>query len=110
MFTQRFESAGLSEADARVLNVKLHNGLRSLNVHQLLAIFFPINHFLNREIGLGLLFFISAGGFGLWYLCHWFTAPRNAARLNDEFAMDALNEYIASGQKFTTASTTPVSG
>lgn len=34
----------------------------------LLALFFPIQHFLEGKIGMGILFLMTLGGLGIWYI------------------------------------------
>ena len=34
----------------------------------LLAIFLPVHRFYVRKIGTGILFWLTAGGFGIWYV------------------------------------------
>lgn len=70
----------------------------------LLAIVFPIQLFLLRKIGLGILFWLTAGGFGVWYVIEWFLTPGRVRDYNYRVASDALN-LIKSGKTLSTAPT-----
>lgn len=57
----------------------------------LLAIFFPIQLFLLGKIGLGILFWLTAGGFGVWYVIEWFLTPGRVRDYNARVATDTLS-------------------
>lgn len=73
----------LGEDDKVIINTRLKKELHSPLVHTLLAIFFPINHFLLGKVAKGLLFWFTGGGFGFWYIWNWFVAGRNVKSAND---------------------------
>lgn len=41
---------------------------RSWVITLLLAIFLPVHRFYVGKIGIGILFWLTAGGFGIWYI------------------------------------------
>jgi TM2 domain-containing membrane protein YozV len=50
----------------------------------LLAIFFPIQHFLLGKAGIGVIFWLTCGGLGVWWIIEIFLAiPRTRAYNND---------------------------
>jgi len=91
---QKFiEEANLSASDEQMLELELDSEMKSPGLHVLLAILFPINHFLNKQVGKGLLFWFTGGGLTIWYLCHIFTAHGNARKANDAAAMNITSRY-----------------
>ncbi len=63
----------------------------------LLSIFFPIQLFLVGKIGLGILFWLTGGGLGVWYVIEWFLTPGRVRDYNTRVAADTLN-LIKSGR------------
>ncbi|MGD2060691.1 MAG: TM2 domain-containing protein [Acidimicrobiia bacterium] len=63
----------------------------------LLSIFFPIQLFLVGKIGLGILFWLTGGGLGVWYVIEWFLTPGRVRDYNTRVATDTLN-LIKSGR------------
>lgn len=58
----------------------------------LLAIFFPIQFFIEGRIGLGILFWLSAGGFGVWYLLEILTVWGRTKTHNEDTAKSLLRD------------------
>ena len=56
----------------------------------LLAIFFPIHFFLLGKIGMGIAYYITGGGLGIWYIVELFLASGRAIAYNDELAQRIL--------------------
>lgn len=63
----------------------------------LLSIFFPIQLFLVGKIGLGILFWLTGGGLGVWYVIEWFLTPGRVRDYNARVANDSLNLIKAGG-------------
>lgn len=63
----------------------------------LLAVIFPVQLFLLGKIWLGLLFWLTGGGFLIWYFIEWFLTPARVREYNSKVAGDALR-LIASGK------------
>lgn len=63
----------------------------------LLAIFFPIHFFFEGRIGLGLLYWLTFGGFGLWWLIEVITVWGRTARFNEDMATALLRDMQAGG-------------
>lgn len=63
----------------------------------LLSIIFPIQLFLVGKIGLGILFWLTGGGLGVWYVIEWFLTPGRVREYNNRVATDTLN-LIKSGR------------
>lgn len=69
---------------------------RSMGLMMALAILFPIQLFLLGKIGLGILFILTGGGFGVWYIIEWFLTPGRVRAYNTAVAGEALN-LLSSG-------------
>lgn len=57
----------------------------------LLSIFFPIQLFLVGRIGLGILFWLTGWGLGVWWIIEWFLTPGRVRDYNARVATDSLN-------------------
>lgn len=63
---------------------------RSMAVMMALAILFPIQLLLLGKVLLGILFLITGGGFGVWYVVEWFLTPGRVREYNAKVAADIL--------------------
>jgi hypothetical protein len=63
---------------------------RSMALMVALAIIFPIQLFLLGKVLLGILFVITGGGFGVWYIVEWFLTPGRVREYNRKVASDIL--------------------
>jgi hypothetical protein len=63
---------------------------RSMAVMMALAIIFPIQLLLLGKVLLGILFLITGGGFGIWYVVEWFLTPGRVREYNAKAANDIL--------------------
>lgn len=61
---------------------------RSMPLMMALAILFPIQLFLLNRILLGLLFWLTGGGLGVWYVVEWFLTPERVRGYNTTVAND----------------------
>lgn len=57
-----------------------------------LSIFFPIQLFFLGKIGLGILFLLTAGGLGIWWIIEWFTTSSRVDTFNEILAEELLAE------------------
>jgi len=55
-----------------------------------LSILFPIQLFLLGRIGLGILFAVTGGGLGVWYIVEWFLTPGRVREYNAKVASQAI--------------------
>jgi TM2 domain-containing membrane protein YozV len=85
-----------------VFSAHYNSRKRNTALMLILAIFFPIQLFLLGKIGLGILFWLTAGGLGVWYVIEWFLTPGRVRDYNARVATDTLN-LIKAG-KVTAAS------
>lgn len=63
---------------------------RSMPLLMALAILFPIQLFFLGKVLLGILFLITGGGFGVWYVVEWFLTPGRVREYNTTVARDIL--------------------
>lgn len=64
---------------------------------QLLAIFFPIQHFLLGKTGLGILFWLTFYGCGIWWLIEVFTISGQTRSYNEEIARALVRDMKIMG-------------
>lgn len=63
----------------------------------LLAIVFPIQMLLLKKVGLWFAFFLTGGGFGLWWIAEWFVTPSRVRHFNNQVAMDIATQVKTLG-------------
>ncbi len=63
---------------------------RSMALMVALSIIFPIQLFFLGRIGLGILFVLTGGGFGVWYVIEWFLTPGRVRDYNTKVASEVL--------------------
>jgi hypothetical protein len=68
---------------------------RSLAVMIALAIVFPIQLFFLGRLGLAVLFLLTGGGFGIWYVIEWFLTPGRVRDYNTGIANEIILRYQA---------------
>jgi len=68
---------------------------RSLAVMMVLAFLFPIQLFFLGRIGLAVLFLLTGGGFGFWYVVEWFLTPGRVRDYNTGVANEIILRYQA---------------
>lgn len=64
---------------------------------QLLAIFFPIQHFLMGKTGTGVFFLITGGGFMVWWIVDIFTIGGRVRDYNEDIARTLLRDMKMMG-------------
>ena len=70
---------------------------RSPGVFLALAILFPIQFFLEGRVGLGLVFLLSFGGFGWWWLIDIFLVWGRTKAYNEELASTIMRDLKIMG-------------
>lgn len=86
--TPGFEA--LSDAQKATFVAEYSRRKRNTFLLVVLAIVFPIQLFFLGKIGLGILFLITGGGFGVWYVVEWFLTPGRVRDYNTAVAMEVL--------------------
>lgn len=70
---------------------------RSTVLMVVLAVLFPVQLFFLGKILLGIVFWLTGGGFGIWYIVEWFLTPGRVREYNAQVAADAFR-LIESGK------------
>jgi hypothetical protein len=83
-----FESLG--EEQRAAFASRYDSAKRSMPLMVALSILFPIQLFFLGKVLLGLLFLITGGGFGVWYVVEWFLTPGRVRAYNAKVAGDIL--------------------
>lgn len=81
---------GLSEEQKSAFASRYNTAKRSMALMVALSILFPIQLFLLGKVLLGILFLITGGGFGVWYVIEWFLTPGRVREYNTKVAGDIL--------------------
>ena len=63
---------------------------RSMPLMMAFAILLPIQLFVLDKILLGILFLLTGGGLGVWYVVEWFLTPRRVRDYNTKVASETL--------------------
>ncbi len=58
----------------------------------ILAIIFPIQHFLEGKVVSGLIFWLTIGGFGVWWLLDIFMVYGRTRRYNEDLATTTVRD------------------
>jgi hypothetical protein len=80
----------MSEQQKAAFVDRYRSAKRSMALMVALAIIFPIQLFLLGKVLLGILFVITGGGFGVWYIVEWFLTPGRVRDFNRKVASDIL--------------------
>lgn len=80
----------LSEDQKLAFNARYDIRKRSMALMVALSILFPIQLFFLGKILLGILFLITGGGFGVWYVVEWFLTPGRVREYNTNVANETL--------------------
>jgi hypothetical protein len=70
---------------------------RDYIIMQVLAVFFPIQMFFLNKVGLGIAFFLTAYGCGIWYIVEIFLTKGRVYQYNQEKA----DEILAAAEKLS---------
>lgn len=85
----------LTESQQAAFAEEYQRRKRSVALMMALAILFPIQLFLLGRIWLGILFLLTGGGFGVWYVIEWFLTPGRTRDFNDQVASEILARFRA---------------
>lgn len=80
----------LNDKQKLAFNAHYNSRKRSMALMVALAILLPIQLFLLGRVLLGILFLITGGGFGIWYVIEWFLTPGRVRDYNTRVAHEAL--------------------
>jgi hypothetical protein len=80
----------LSDEQRAAFANRYNSAKRSMALMMALAIIFPIQLFFLGKVLLGILFLITGGGFGVWYVVEWFLTPGRVREYNAKMAGDIL--------------------
>lgn len=92
--------ASLGPEQQAAFNDVYNSRKRSMPLMMALAILFPIQLFLLGKIGLGILFLLTGGGLGVWFVIEWFLTPGRVRDYNTKVASETLG-LIMSGATHT---------
>ena len=65
---------------------------KTLPLLVVLSIFFPIQHFLLGKTALGIFFWLTLGGFSIWWFIEWFLTPKRVKDYNREMAVNLARD------------------
>ena len=57
-----------------------------------LSLFFPVQLLVLGKVALGIFFWLTAGGFGLWYVIEWVLAPGRVDAYNNKLATEVARD------------------
>lgn len=82
----------MSREDQSVFEEEFKKKMKNPVLMLVLAIFFPIHYFMLGKIGLGIAFWISWGGFFIWYLIDIFRIWGMTQNYNEDLAKAQLRD------------------
>ena len=74
---------------------------RSVGAMMALAILFPIQLFFLGKVGLGVVFWLTSGGFFIWYIVELFLTPGRVRNYNEEMALGLVRYLKATGSNIS---------
>lgn len=80
----------LTDDQKLAFNARFDARKQSMALMMALSIIFPIQLFFLGKVLLGILFLITGGGFGVWYVVEWFLTPGRVREYNDAVALETL--------------------
>ncbi len=84
--------ASFSEEDKLTYWSQYKKKKRSMAAMVILAVLFPVQLFLLNKVGLGIIFWITGGGFGVWYVVEWFLTPKRVREYNEEVGLQIARD------------------
>lgn len=87
----------LTEAQQSAFVTYYNQHRRSTGLMMVLAILFPVQLFFLGKIVLGIIFWLTGGGFLVWYFIEWFLTPGRVRDYNAGVSADAFR-LIESGR------------
>lgn len=92
---ERYSALGASEKTA--FQHYFNSNKRSMPLMMALAILFPIQLLFLGKVVLGIIFLITGGGFGVWYVIEWFLTPGRVRDYNAGVAESAFQVAAGAG-------------
>jgi len=86
----------LNDKQKAAFVAEYNNRKRGLAVMMVLAFLFPIQLFFLGKLGLAVLFLLTGGGLGIWYVVEWFLTPGRVRDYNANVANEIILRYQAS--------------
>ncbi|MFP3883323.1 MAG: TM2 domain-containing protein [Actinomycetota bacterium] len=80
----------LNDQQKLAFNAYYNSRKRSMALMEALSILLPIQLFLLGRVLLGILFLITGGGVGVWYIIEWFLTPGRVRDYNARVANEGL--------------------
>lgn len=80
----------LNDQQKLAFNAHYNSPKRSMALLVALSILLPIQLFFLGRVLLGILFLVTGGGFGVWYIVEWFLTPGRVRNHNPRVASEAL--------------------
>lgn len=87
----------LNDEQKLAFNAYYNSRKRSMALMVAFSLLLPIQLFFLRRVLLGILFLITGGGFGVWYVIEWFLTPGRVRDYNARVANEALAAVGQSG-------------
>lgn len=93
-FTPVVQSAlsKMTEEEKLTFTSEFNRRKKSKGLLIFLSLFFPVQLLVLGKVGLGILFWFTAGGFGLWYVIEWFLTPGRVDAYNNEIATEVARD------------------
>jgi TM2 domain len=89
--------AGLTDSQQVAFSNYYTSNKRNMGLMVILSIFLPVQLFFLGKPLLGVLFLLTGGGFGVWYIVEWFLTPGRVRDYNAKVAADGM-ALIGSGR------------
>jgi len=83
----------LTEEQKVAFSAEYSRRKRSLALMMVLAILFPIQLFFLGRVGLAVLFLLTGGGLGIWYVIEWFLTPGRVRDYNTGIANEIILRF-----------------
>ncbi len=80
----------LNDQQKTAFNARYNSRKRSMALMVALSILLPIQLFFLGRVLLGIIFLLTGGGFGIWYVIEWFLTPGRVRDYNARVANEAL--------------------
>ncbi len=89
--------ASMSDAQQEMFEEEYKRKMKPPMKMQLLAIFFPIQHFLMDKAGTGVFFWLTCGGGTIWWMIDMFAIGGRVRNFNEEIARNLVRDMKIMG-------------